>query len=72
MVSDESVPASPTADDGPHLSDAEGAVLIDVGRVAGVKCPRCWRYVPSVSAETGYAGLCNRCVDALPETVSAG
>ena len=72
VVSDESVPASPTADDGPHLSDAEGTVLIDVGRVAGVKCPRCWRYVPSVSAETGYAGLCNRCVDALPETVSAG
>ena len=72
VVSDESVPVKPTVDDGPHLRDAEGVVLIDVGQVAGVKCPRCWRYVPSVSAETGCEGLCDRCVDALPETVSAG
>ena len=72
VVSDESITAEPTGDDGLHVSDGDGAVLIDVGRVTGVKCPRCWRYVPSVSAETGCAGLCDRCVDALPEAVSAG
>jgi isoleucyl-tRNA synthetase len=30
-----------------------------------VKCERCWRYVPDVSADPALAGLCNRCIDAL-------
>ena len=32
----------------------------------GTKCERCWRYVPEVSAEPDRAGLCPRCVEALP------
>jgi isoleucyl-tRNA synthetase len=41
---------------------------ITVLRADGEKCPRCWRTVTSVSAEAATAGLCDRCVDALPET----
>jgi isoleucyl-tRNA synthetase len=40
-------------------------------RAAGVKCDRCWRYVPSVSAEPGREGLCDRCVEAVAGAVSA-
>ena len=49
-----------------------GMLEIRVGRVDGVKCERCWRYVRSVSAEPEVQGLCERCVGALPETVNAG
>ena len=36
----------------------------------GVKCERCWRFVPSVSDAPEFKGLCERCVDALAEPVS--
>ena len=42
-----------------------GPVQIAIGRASGVKCERCWRYVPTVSAETGRRGICERCEDAL-------
>ena len=38
-------------------------------RATGVKCERCWRYVPAVSAEPGREGLCERCLEALAEPV---
>jgi isoleucyl-tRNA synthetase len=41
---------------------------ITIERAAGVKCERCWRYVNKVSNEPDWAGLCERCRDALAET----
>jgi isoleucyl-tRNA synthetase len=38
---------------------------IAIERVGGVKCERCWRYVPSVSSDPDWAGLCARCQGAL-------
>jgi isoleucyl-tRNA synthetase len=38
---------------------------IAVAKAQGVKCQRCWRYVPALSGDPGRQGLCNRCVDAL-------
>ena len=49
---------------GPH------ALKPSVERAEGTKCERCWRYVPTVSAQSGREGLCQRCVDALAEPVS--
>jgi len=51
--------------------EADGALEINVSRVDGVKCARCWRYVRSVSSDSTVEGLCVRCVGALSETVSA-
>jgi isoleucyl-tRNA synthetase len=48
---------------------AEDAPLsVEVSRVAGTKCVRCWRYVPEVAADDHHAGLCDRCVEAVSET----
>jgi isoleucyl-tRNA synthetase len=47
----------------------EAAPRISIERAAGVKCERCWRYVPSVSREPEWAGLCERCQDALAEPI---
>ena len=42
------------------------------GRKApGVKCERCWRFVPSVRTEPEWAGICDRCVEALAEPANA-
>ena len=45
-------------------------VQVVVERADGVKCERCWRFVPSVSEAPEFKGLCDRCVDALAEPVS--
>ena len=47
---------------------ADGALQITIERAQGVKCERCWRYVPAVSKDSG---ICDRCQDALAETVSS-
>jgi isoleucyl-tRNA synthetase len=57
------------------LPDEEGrrddaAPKVTITRSAGVKCERCWRYVPSVSKEPAWAGICDRCQDALAERVN--
>jgi isoleucyl-tRNA synthetase len=50
---------------------AEGSeTTIAAAKADGVKCERCWRYVPAVSSESGHEGLCDRCVDALAAPVS--
>lgn len=51
--------------------EPDGALEINVARVAGTKCPRCWRYVDSVSTDPALEGLCKRCVSTLSESVSA-
>jgi isoleucyl-tRNA synthetase len=44
---------------------SDGEPLVTIERASGVKCERCWRYVPSVSSDPAWAGLCERCQDAL-------
>jgi isoleucyl-tRNA synthetase len=41
------------------------SVQVRVEKAEGTKCERCWRYVPSVSDEPQFQGLCERCVRAL-------
>jgi isoleucyl-tRNA synthetase len=49
--------------------DGTQPVQVSVARADGVKCQRCWRYVPEVSAEPAFEGICSRCVDALASVV---
>jgi isoleucyl-tRNA synthetase len=49
---------------------AEARPRVSIERASGVKCDRCWRYVPAVSTAPASAGLCDRCQDALAETVN--
>ena len=49
--------------------DGTQPVNVGVARADGVKCQRCWRYVPEVSAEPAFEGICSRCVDALASVV---
>jgi isoleucyl-tRNA synthetase len=55
-----------------HVGPPEGPddVRVEVERAQGVKCERCWRYVPTVRTEPDWAGICDRCVDALAEPVN--
>jgi isoleucyl-tRNA synthetase len=46
-------------------------VRVEVEKAPGVKCERCWRYVPAVRTEPDWAGICDRCVEALAETVNS-
>jgi isoleucyl-tRNA synthetase len=55
----------PATGDGAAQEDAAPRVTIE--RASGVKCERCWRYVPAVSSDPAYAGICDRCQDALAE-----
>jgi isoleucyl-tRNA synthetase len=47
--------------------EAHGEALprVTIERASGVKCERCWRYVPAISTDPAWAGLCDRCRDAL-------
>ena len=49
---------------------AYAAVRVEVEKAPGVKCARCWRFVPSVRSEPDCAGICDRCVDALAGLVN--
>jgi isoleucyl-tRNA synthetase len=52
--------------DGAVFVESEGsAVHIVAARADGVKCDRCWRYVPAVTQAPGREGVCPRCEDAL-------
>ena len=55
---------------GAQFVEAEGAAVIEARRAGGVRCDRCWRYVPAVS-ERDPVGLCNRCVDTLSEAMES-
>jgi isoleucyl-tRNA synthetase len=58
----------PAPDDVEAHNEARPRVTIE--RAGGVKCERCWRYVRAVSTDPAWAGLCDRCQDALAETVN--
>jgi isoleucyl-tRNA synthetase len=45
-------------------------VRVDVEKAPGVKCDRCWRFVPSIRTEPDWSGICDRCVEALAEPVN--
>jgi isoleucyl-tRNA synthetase len=68
IVSEVELRASTREDDGARAGQVPLKVTIE--RAGGVKCERCWRYVPTVSREPAWAGLCDRCQDALAETVN--
>jgi isoleucyl-tRNA synthetase len=53
-------PASADAD-----AHDEAHPRVRIERAGGVKCERCWRYVSTVSSDPEWAGLCDRCRDAL-------
>jgi isoleucyl-tRNA synthetase len=53
----------------PGGSSEPGKPGITIERAGGVKCERCWRYVRSVSSDPAWAGLCERCQDALAEPI---
>ena len=50
-----------------YAENDDSRVTIEVSRADGVRCDRCWRYVPAVGAETAVEGLCPRCQQALAE-----
>jgi len=50
--------------------DGTDEVRVEVEKALGIKCERCWRFVAGVHSEPDWAGLCDRCVDALAETVN--
>ena len=56
IVSEVELEAGAGLSDGPE---------IEVSRAEGEKCPRCWRFVRSISSARGTEGLCDRCAGAL-------
>jgi isoleucyl-tRNA synthetase len=50
--------------------DGADTIGVSVEKAGGVKCERCWRYVPQTRTEPDWAGICDRCVDALAEPVN--
>jgi isoleucyl-tRNA synthetase len=47
-------------------ASSNDASLSATARVAdGIKCERCWRYVPDVGNESNYPTVCLRCAEAL-------
>jgi isoleucyl-tRNA synthetase len=52
-----------------HAGSIEGAddVHVEVEKAGGVKCERCWRFVPRTSTDPQTAGICDRCIDALAQ-----
>jgi len=69
------------AADLPTLFIVSEVVLIEAGgdgpprfaaeRATGVKCDRCWRFVPAVSVAAGREGLCDRCIEAVAGLVAS-
>jgi isoleucyl-tRNA synthetase len=55
-----------------QLRDGSGNTTeIAIERADGVKCERCWRMVKSVSTDPAWAGICDRCQDALAQPTNA-
>jgi isoleucyl-tRNA synthetase len=51
-------------------AQGEARPHVTIERARGVKCERCWRYVNRVSSDPAWAGLCERCQEALAEPVN--
>ena len=66
--------AAGDAGDGTVYSEPASTARIKVSRVDAAKCPRCWRWVRPAAAAMDEADdeteVCNRCADALSETVT--
>jgi isoleucyl-tRNA synthetase len=68
ITSDVIVSGAPSAGDGTVYKESDDSwATIVVSRADGVRCDRCWRYVPAVSTDPASPGLCRRCEDALAE-----
>ncbi|HEY3382718.1 MAG TPA: isoleucine--tRNA ligase [Vicinamibacterales bacterium] len=58
----------PPVETGAVYQEADDSrVTIVVSRTDGVRCDRCWRYVPAVTTDEARPGLCERCTAALDE-----
>ncbi len=51
-------------------TDGPDQLRVEVEKAPGLKCERCWRYVPRLRTEPDWSGLCDRCVEALAEAVN--
>jgi isoleucyl-tRNA synthetase len=49
----------------PAPAGSGSGIGVSIERSDGVKCERCWRYVKAVSHDPAWAGICDRCQDAL-------
>ncbi|OFV91615.1 MAG: isoleucine--tRNA ligase [Acidobacteria bacterium RIFCSPLOWO2_12_FULL_65_11] len=67
IVSEVELRPAPSRGEAPAPTGDEGAPRVTIERAGGVKCERCWRYVASVSSDPAWAGLCERCQNALRE-----
>ena len=70
VETDAALPVDPeqAASAGAQFTEPDGAAVIAARRAEGIKCDRCWRYVPEVT-DADPAGICERCVTALAEAV---
>lgn len=48
----------------------EPGPAITIERAGGLKCERCWRYVPALSSEPATEGICARCQIAVSGTLN--
>ncbi|HEX7485748.1 MAG TPA: isoleucine--tRNA ligase [Vicinamibacterales bacterium] len=59
---------APSAGEGAVYKESDDSwATVVVSRAGGVRCDRCWRYVPAVSRDSGSPGLCPRCEGAMAE-----
>ncbi|MGC9971442.1 MAG: isoleucine--tRNA ligase [Bryobacteraceae bacterium] len=45
----------------------DGALSVEIGRAAGVKCERCWKYSTDVGANPAWPTICPPCAAAVEE-----
>ncbi len=64
IVSEVVLRAAPTDSE----AHTEAGPAITIERAGGLKCERCWRYVPILSSAPGTEGLCERCLVATAGT----
>jgi isoleucyl-tRNA synthetase len=55
-----------------RLEPGTSDLLVEVERAPGDKCPRCWRFVTETVRDGEFAGLCERCADAVGGAVASG
>jgi isoleucyl-tRNA synthetase len=68
MTSEVVLAGAPEPGEGAVYKESDDSVAtILVSRADGVRCDRCWRYVPEVSSGSAEPGLCHRCERALAE-----